>query len=123
MVEKDTKIEELFGMNVDALMDKYGPEAYLLIQKNNLYADITKLTNDLIEAKTSEKSQLGDLWTATIWEDVITGKATVDVKKAYVAEQLREYKEDCERIQAKIDAKWRDVDLINTLMKIGGIND
>ena len=124
MVEENvSKIEELTGIDEEVLMEEYGPEAYLVIQKSRIYKDITKLTNELIESKSDEKSHLGDLWNCTIWEDVFTGKFTLDNKKAYIGEHIRPFKEHSEYIQAKIDAKWRDVDLINSLLKIGGIDD
>lgn len=124
MVEENiSKIEEVLGIPEEDLrnMGVYGE---CLIMKLKIYEDITKLEHDLISAKTSEKSKLGDLWNCTIWEDVLSGsKITVDNKKAYVNEHIRDWKADCETIENKINDKWRAIDIINTFLRIGGIND
>lgn len=122
MVEEDNKIKP-FGKTKEELVDEIGVPGHLLVEKAELYEKITDLSNKLIDARTSEKSQLGDLWLNTIWDEVIEGKATDKTKKAYVDEHIREHKEDCERLQNQIDECWRKVDLINDYFKIGGIND
>ena len=124
MVEKDdNKIKDLFGVDAVSLIEDVGEIGHLLIRKSKLYDDISKLSAELVEAKTCEKNHLSALWLCTIWDEVITGRATDKTKKAYVDEHIRPFKEDCERIQNKIDECWRDVDLINDYFKIGGLND
>ena len=123
MVEENiSKIENVLGIPEEDLrnMGVYGE---CLIRKSEIYEDITKLEQDLIDAKNSEKSELGDLWNNTIWDDVLNGKITVDNKKAYVNEHIRDWKADCETIENKINDKWRAIDIINNFLRIGGIND
>ena len=123
MVEEDSKMRDLTGFTEEELVEAYGTYGYALKRKSEIYDEITKLAQDLVDAKTSEKSHLGDLWNNTIWEDVLTGKITVDNKKAYVNEHIREFKADCESIENNINQLWRDVDIINTFLKIGGLDD
>ena len=123
MVEKNTKIEELLSISEKELVEKYGGWGQALLRKAEMYDKIGDLSQKLVDAKNSEKSQLGDLWLCTIWDEVIEGRATDKTKKAYVDEHIREFKADCEMIQNEIDECWRNVDIINTYLKIGGIND
>ena len=122
MVEENiSKIEEVLDIPEEDLrnMGVYGE---CLIRKSEIYEDITKLEQDLIDAKTSEKSHLDDLWNNTNWDEVLNGNITVDNKKAYVNEHIREYKAECETIENKINSKWRYIDIINTFLRVGGIN-
>lgn len=124
MVEEDnSKMKELVGFTEEELIEAYGTYGQALKMKAEIYDKIGELTQKLIDNKTSEKSELDNLWNATIWEDVLNGKFTLDNKKAYIAEHIRPTKEEGESIQMKIDSCWRDVDIINTFLKIGGLDD
>lgn len=116
-------MKDLVGFTEEELVEAYGSFGYALMRKSEMYDEITNLAQKLVEAKNSERSHFGDLWNNTIWEDVLTGKITVDNKKAYVREHISEYKADCEEIENKINDCWRNIDIINTFLKIGGLND
>lgn len=116
-------MKELIGFTEEELVEAYGSSGYALMRKSEMYDEITNLAQKLVEAKNSERSHFGDLWNNTIWEDVLTGKITVDNKKAYVREHISEYKADCEEIENKINDCWRNIDIINTFLKIGGLDD
>ena len=121
--ENNSKMKDLVGFTEEELVEAYGRFGYALMRKSEMYDEITNLAQKLVEAKNSERSHFGDLWNNTIWEDVLTGKITVDNKKAYVREHISEYKADCEEIENKINDCWRNIDIINTFLKIGGLND
>ena len=123
MVEEDSKIKDLVGFTEEELLEAYGVYGSALVRKTEMYDEISKLAEELIEAKNDEKSHLGDLWLCTIWSEVIEGKATDKTKGAYVGEHIRPFKAECERIQNKIDDCWRNIDVINTFLKLGGIDD
>ena len=96
----------------------------LIDEKTKLFKQIDDLESKKIEAKSSEKYAIEDLWLNTIWEDVIDGKATVDAKKAYIGGQVREYKEEVEFIQLKIDSRRREINIIDDKLKyLGGCDD
>ena len=98
--------------------------ASLIDEKEKLYKEIDKEESKKIDAKTSEKNAIEDLWLNTIWEDIIDGRATVDAKKAYIGSHVREYKEDTEHIQLKIDSKKREIAIIDDRLKyLGGLDD
>lgn len=121
--ENNSKMKDLVGFTEEELVEAYGSFGYALMRKSEMYDEITNLAQKLVEAKNSERSHFGDLWNNTIWEDVLTGKITVDNKKAYVREHISEYKADCEEIENKINDCWRNIDIINTFLKIGGLDD
>lgn len=104
-------------------MDKKEIES-LINEKEDIFKEIDSLESRRIEAKTSEKNAIEDLWLNTIWEDVIDGRATVDAKKAYIGGQVREYKEEVEFIQLKIDSRRREINIIDDKLKyLGGCDD
>lgn len=121
--ENNSKMKDLVGFTEEELVEAYGSYGYALMRKSEMCDEITNLAQKLVEAKNSERSHFGDLWNNTIWEDVLTGKITVDNKKAYVREHISEYKADCEEIENKINDCWGNIDIINTFLKIGGLDD
>lgn len=104
-------------------MDKKEIES-LITTKEKLFKEIDNEESKKIEAKSSEKYAIEDLWLNTLWEDVIDGRATVDAKKAYIGSHVREYKETTEFIQLKIDSKKREIAIIDDKLKyLGGLDD
>jgi len=95
----------------------------LIKEKEGLFRAINMHNDKLIDAKSSVKYEAEDLWLRTIWEDVIPGKATEKLKKAYVDSHLREYQESVERIENLITATYHEIEIIDDKLMYLGAND